>query len=419
MDQKENLLKNCFNDLKARGYYYQSTGEQDLEKLLTEKPTTIYLGIDPTADSLHIGHCFPLFMLRRLQKAGHKIIVLLGGATSMIGDPSGRDSMRNLVGKDFVDNNLEGIKKVISRFLKDDGENPYVIVNNADWYKGYDYIDFMREVGVHFNVNKMLATDAYAKRIKEGGLTFFEMGYMLMQAYDFVYLNRKLGVKLQVGGSDQWANMLAGAELGRKLNNLEGKPQEDFQAFTVPLLTTSEGVKMGKTQKGAVWVDENKTSPFEFFQYFYNVEDGEIEKLFKSTTDVSLEEIAEILKDNIINIKQRYAYEITRMVHGKEKALQAMQTAKELFESGTSASAPVVEIEKTALPKDICDLAVLAGIENSKGKVRKLIEQNGLVLNGEKVENFEFMVDEKLFAKNNGELLLRKGKKTFVKVVVK
>lgn len=420
MTQNENLLKNCFKELKDRGYYYQSTGEEDLEKLLTEKPTTIYLGIDPTADSLHIGHCFPLFMLRPLQKAGHKIVIILGGATAMIGDPSGKDTMRNLVDQDFVNKNFEKIEKIISRFLSKDGNNPYILLNNADWYKGYDYINFMRDIGVHFNVNKMLATDAYAKRIEEGGLTFFEMGYMLMQAYDFVYLNRNHGVKLQVGGSDQWANMLAGAELGRKLNNMEGKPKEDFQAFTVPLLTTSEGKKMGKTEKGAIWVDENKTSPFEFYQYFYNVDDKDVEKLFKTTTELSLSEIAQIMKDeNIVAIKKRYAYEITKSVHGKEKADIALQTAQELFEKGNSQNAPVVEVENSALPKDICDIAVIAGIEDSKGKVRKLIVQSGLSLNGEKIESADLVVDKALFEANGGELLLKKGKKTFVKVVLK
>lgn len=416
MDNKTQLLKDCFKFIKERGFYYQSTGEKDLEKLLTEKPTTLYFGIDPTADSLHIGHCFPLFMLKRLQAAGHKIIILVGGATAMIGDPTGKKEMRAMVTADFINNNLQKIKKIISKFLKDDGENPYIFVNNADWYKGYEYISFMRDIGVHFNVNKMLATDAYAKRLEEGGLTFFEMGYMLMQAYDFVYLNRTYGCTLEVGGSDQWANMLAGAELGRKLNFMEGKPQEDFQAFTVPLLTTSIGTKMGKTEKGAIWVDENKTSPFEFYQYFYNIDDKDVEKLLKSTTELPLEEIALIMKGDIINAKRIFAFEITKAVHGEEKAREAQEKALALFSKGNLESAPEVAVEKHAFPVDIVSLCALVGLAKSKSEARTLILQGGISLNGEKVEKFDIVLTQE-----NAEsgIVLQKGKKTFVKVIVK
>jgi len=417
MDNKQTLLKNCFNVIKERGFYYQSTGQEELEKLLTSKPTSIYIGIDPTADSLHIGHCFPLFMLNHLQKAGHKIYIVIGGATAMIGDPTGKTDMRKMVEESFINSNLDKIKNIIGRFLDINGENPVTFVNNYDWMKDYNYISFMREIGTHFNVNKMLATDAYSKRLEQGGLTFFEMGYMLMQAYDFVYLNRKYGVAIQVGGQDQWANMLAGAELGRKLNNMEGKPQDDFQAFTVPLLTTSEGKKMGKTEKGALWVDENKTSPYEFYQYFYNVDDKDVEKLLKTMTTLPLEEIKKLLSGDIRNAKKVMAYEITKAVHGVVKANEALNASQELFSSGNAQNAPTCEFTKEILPTDIASLCVQCELTISKGEARKLIEQGGIYLNGEKVNSYSQIISKQDFV--DGYLILKKGKKTFIKVVLK
>ncbi len=416
MQEENMLLKNCFNVIKQRGFFYQSTGESEVETALTTRPTTIYLGIDPTADSLHIGHCYPLFMLKHLQKAGHKIVILIGGATAMIGDPTGRSDMRQLITEKSINENLNKIETIISKFLNKDGNNPFVIVNNYDWFKNLNYVNFMRDVGVHFNVNKMLATDAYATRLEEGGLTFFDMGYMLMQAYDFVHLNKNLNCTLQVGGSDQWANMLAGVELGKKLGNLQGEKSQ-LHAFTVPLLTTSDGVKMGKTQKGAIWVDESKTSPFEFFQYFYNIADTDVEKLFKSTTDLPLNQIKQIMQGDIVVAKERFAFEITKAVHGEEKAAQARETAKKLFLKDDWSSAPQVQLSQSQLPQDICDLVVFAKLETSKSKARKLIEQNGLTLNGEKVKNFDLAITKSVF--KDGSALLKKGKKTFVKVVLK
>lgn len=417
MTDKQELLKNCFNWIKERGFYYQSTGEEELKSLLTTKPISIYLGIDPTADSLHIGHCFPLFMLKHLQKAGHKIYIVIGGATAMIGDPTGKTDMRKMVNADFINSNLEKIKKIVGRFLDLTGDNPVSFVNNYDWFKDYSYINFMRDIGTHFNVNKMLATDAYSRRMEEGGLTFFEMGYMLMQSYDFVYLNRHYDVKLQVGGQDQWANMLAGAELGRKLNNLENKPQEDFQAFTIPLLITSEGKKMGKTEKGALWVDENKTSPYEFYQYFYNVDDNDVENLLKTMTELSLEEIKSLLSGDIRQAKKVMAYEITKSVHGRAKADEAVKSSQELFASGNTENAPTYELDSKLFPTDIANLCVLCGLTTSKGEARKLIEQGGISLNGEKVVSFAQVVSHDNF--ENSSLILKKGKKTFIKVVLK
>lgn len=238
-----------YETLKERGYIYQTTNEEEVRKLLDGEPTVAYVGIDPTADSLHLGHCLPLIMAKYLQDAGHKLIIVLGGATAMIGDPSGKNDMRAMVSKDFVNKNRPGIEKALSKFIRLDGDNPAIVVNNADWFKGYDYIDFMRDIGVHFNVNKMLSCDAYTNRLANGGLTFFEMGYMLMQAYDFVYLNKTYGCRLEFGGSDQWANILAGADLGRKLAIQQGKDAETFQAFTNVLLLNADGKKWAKRKK--------------------------------------------------------------------------------------------------------------------------------------------------------------------------
>lgn len=417
MEDKAILRKNLFNTIVERGYFYQCTSEEEVKNLLEGEPTTVYMGIDPTADSLHIGHCFPLFMLRYLQEAGHRVIILLGGATAMVGDPTGKSEMRSLVESDFVEKNFEKIKKIIGKFLKLDGDNPAILVNNAEWFKGYDYVRFMREIGIHFNVNKMLATDAYSKRLEQGGLTFFEMGYMLMQAYDFLYLNKNYGCTLQVGGSDQWANILAGVELGRKVYNLEGKDEKAFQAFTVPLLTNSDGVKMGKTVKGALWVDENKTSPFEFYQYFYNVADQDTEKLLKCLTRIPLDEIKVLMQGDIREAKRVMAFEVTKVIFGEEKAKEAMETARQLFTSGTAENAPTFALDKNLLDVSILDLLVMSKLTSSKGEAKRLIEQGGIFVGGNRVESFDFIVKADNF--KNNELVLRKGKKTFVKVVLK
>ena len=251
--------------LKDRGLIYQSTDEDKLKQLLNGKPITVYTGTDPTADSLHIGHCVPACIMRRLQQAGHKVIILVGGATAAIGDPSGKTEMRSMLTHEQLNKNIEKIKQGYSKFLNFDGDNPAIIVNNADWFKGYDYVNFMRDVGVHFNVNKMISNDIYAKRIEEGGLTFFEMGYMLMQAYDFLYLNKNYNCVLQWGGADQWGNIVAGAELGRKMNFIDNGNRV-MVGVTNPLLLTPDGKKMGKTEKGAIWIDKDKISAYDFYQ---------------------------------------------------------------------------------------------------------------------------------------------------------
>ena len=412
------MNKKLFETLQERGYIYQMTNEEEVRKLLNGKPIVAYAGFDPTADSLHIGHCLPLIMAKYLQDAGHKIIVVLGGATAMIGDPSGRSDMRKMVSNDFVDKNRPGLEKAIGKFLKLDGDNPALIVNNADWYKGYDYIDFMRDIGVHFNVNKMLACDAYKNRLENGGLTFFEMGYMLMQAYDFVYLNRKYGCRLEFGGSDQWANILAGADLGRKLSIIEGKDAETFQAFTNVLLLNADGVKMGKTEKGAVWVDKNKFSPYDFYQYFYNCDDRDVEKFFKILTYLPLDKIAEIMKWDIREAKRIMAYEITKLVHGEDEAKLALETAQKLFGSQQNIdNAPSYELKNFNGEISITELCEKAKIVATRSEARRAIEQGGLSLNNNKVTNVNYIVTNKDFVDN--ALLIKKGKKTFMKVVLK
>jgi len=408
-------MNSLYDELKKRGYIYQTTDEAKVKEILDGEPRTIYMGIDPTADSLHIGHCFPLIVLRKLQDRGHKVIVLIGGATAMVGDPTGKTDMRKMVTQDFINKNLESVKKIIGKFLKTDGDNPVTIVNNHDWFKEFHYIEFMREVAVHFNVNKMLASDACKTRLNEGGLTFFEMGYQLMQAYDFFYLNRNYGCVLQIGGSDQWANILAGADYGRKINNLEGKDEEAFQAMTIPLLTNSEGKKMGKTEKGAVWVLKEKMSPFEFYQYFYNIQDKDVEKMLKLLTNVSLDEIEELMKGDIRVAKQKMAYEITKFVHGQEDADNALKVSLEMYSQDNFDDAPSVQIERSRVENiKLIDLLCKVQFMASKSEARRMIEQNAVSVNGEKVTDIEKIITIEDF--KDGYLLLKRGKKNYLKV---
>ncbi len=404
-----------FETLKERGYVYQTTNEEMVRKICDGEPTTVYLGIDPTADSLHIGHFFSLMMIKYFQDAGHRVIVLVGGATALVGDPSGRTDMRKMSSKEQVQHNFEEVKKIVEKFLNTKGDNPGIIVNNADWFKGYDYVDFMRDIGTHFNVNVMLSNDAYKRRLEEGGLTFLEMGYMLMQAYDFIYLNKTYGCNFQIGGSDQWGNMTAGCELARKLN-IQNGTNIDLEALTCPLLTNSEGQKMGKTAKGALWVAKDKTSVYDFYQYWYNVSDGDVEQLLKLFTRKPLEEIADLMKGDIREAKRIMAFEITKLVHGEEEALKAMETAKNLFGGGADLSnAPTFTLE--AAPVTIAELLVNTKLCSSKSDARRMCEQGGVSVNGNVVKEFNYMIDEKDF--KDKELLLKKGKKNFVKVVIK
>lgn len=401
---------NLYNILKERGLLYQCTDEEALKKALSSgTPITLYEGTDPTMDSLHLGHCIPYCIMRRFQKAGHKVILLMGGATACIGDPSGKSEMRNIMSKQQIASNIEKIKNTLKIFLDFDGDNPAIIVNNADWFKGYDYIDFMRDIGVHFNVNKMLANELYSKRIEEGGLTFFEMGYMLMQAYDFIALNKKYGCTLQYGGADQWGNIVAGVELQRKLNFQNGTNVELIGA-TNPLLVTPAGVKMGKTEKGAIWLDRDKISAYDFYQGIYQTPDACVEMMFALFTDIPMPEIKSMIKADIVKAKKRLSYEITKFVRGEADAIEAQRMSENLFTHGGD-DAPKFELSKSECPINICDLLAKTSLCSSKSEARRLIEGGGISVDGEKVSSIDMMIDK--------SVLLKKGKKSFIKVEIK
>ena len=402
-----------YDILKERGLLYQCTDEDALKKLLQSgEKIALYEGTDPTMDSLHIGHCVPYCILRRFQQAGHKVYLLMGGATACIGDPSGKSEMRSLLNKEQIEQNIAKIKQSLSIFLDFEGENKAEIVNNADWFKGYDYIDFMREIGVHFNVNEMLSNEIYANRLKEGGLTFFEMGYMLMQAYDFVHLNKTKQCKLEWGGADQWGNIAAGVKLARKLNFADGGKREMIGA-TNPLLLTPEGKKMGKTEKGAIWIDKDKISAYDFYQGVYQTPDACVKMMFALFTDLPMDEITEIISQDIVKAKKRLCYEITKFVRGEEDAILAQNMSENLFTQGGD-DAPVFELAKTELDINICDLLVKTKLCSSKSDARRMIEGGAISVKGEKISDFSLMINENDF--EDGSILLKKGKKNFVKV---
>lgn len=393
--------------LKARGFLKQTVNGEELEKLLDSKKVTFYVGFDPTADSLHIGHYIPIMAMAHMQKAGHRPICLFGGGTAMVGDPTGRTDMRSMLSKEQIASNIEHFKAQMSRFLDFDGENSAIMVNNADWLLNLNYVDFLRDIGVCFSVNRMLTAECFKQRL-ERGLSFLEFNYMLMQGYDFYRLYEDYGCVLQLGGDDQWSNMLAGEDLIRR------KTGKEAYAMTCTLLLTSEGKKMGKTAKGALWLDENKTTPYEFYQYFRNVEDAKVEECMKLLTFMDLDEIAELTKykDERINVaKERLAYEVTKLVHGVEKADEARKQAQGAF-GGNQADMPTVEVEKTDF---IPDIMVSAGVTKSKGEARTLISGGGVSVNDQKVTGLT--LDKAVLDK--GEFILHKGKKVHVKVILK
>ncbi len=403
--------------LKERGLLNQCTDEEELKKVLESgEPIVLYEGSDPTMDSLHIGHCVPYCIMRRFQKAGHKVILLMGGATAGIGDPTGKTELRKMLTDDEINHNIEEIKKTLSVFLDFEGENPAIIVNNADWYKGYDYVKFMRDVGLHFNVNKMLSSEIYSNRMENGGLTFFEMGYMLMQAYDFVYLNRKYGCTLEYGGQDQWGNIVAGVELQRKLNYINNT-NISLLGATNPLLVTPEGKKMGKTEKGAIWIKKDKISAYDFYQGIYQTPDSCLRMMFALFTDIPMNEVDDMLAKDIIDAKKKLCYEITKFVRGKEDADKAVEATNSLFGNGDNlADAPTFIISKDSLGKNVVDICVEAKLVSSKGEAKRLIMQNGINLNDEKVE-LNTTLKQEDFAK--GYALLKKGKKSYIKLEIK
>lgn len=399
---------NIIDELRARGLVKQTVYEEDLKKLLDSGPQCFYIGFDPTADSLHVGHFVQMIVAKRMQDAGHRPIILIGGGTAMIGDPSGRTDLRSMMTRETIQHNVDCFKKQMARFIRFDGDNGAIIVDNADWLLDLNYIDFLREIGSCFSVNKMLTAECYKARM-EKGLTFLEFNYMLMQSYDFLVLNRKYGCVLQCGGDDQWSNILAGADLIRRK---EGK---DAFAITFGLLTTSEGIKMGKTAKGAVWLDANKTSPYDFFQYWRNIPDADVNKVFRFLTFLPLDEIDELTRynDERMNAaKERLAYELTLMVHGKEDADDSLAKAKAAF-SGDSENMPSAVISKDV--KQIAEVLVAVAKVPSKSEARRLIQGGGVAVDGVKVTDVNAELTDSQRA--NG-FVLQKGKKNFFKVTV-
>ena len=402
-------MTDIIKELEDRGYIEQLTHEKEIKELFQKESVRFYIGIDPTADSMHIGHFVALMVAARLQRAGHKPIILMGGGTATIGDPSGRIDMRKMLTREQLDHNVECIKKQAERFVSFEGENAAIIVNNADWLLDLKYIDFMKKIGTLFSVNKMLAAECYKSRL-ETGLTFFEMGYMLLQSYDFLYLHDKYNCKMQIGGNDQWSNIIGGVELIRKVG------AEDSYGLTFKLLTTAEGKKMGKTAKGALWLNPDKTSPYEFYQYWRNIGDTEVEKVLKLLTFLPDEEVDRLieLKDEKINeAKKIAAYEITKLIHGEEEAIKAEETAKALFEgNGSIENMPTTKVENTDI--SLVDAIVLTKIAPSKGQARKLIEQGGITLNEQKITDINYTLSDKDFVENHA--IIKKGKKVYHKL---
>ncbi len=406
---KENIM-NTYEELKERGLIAQVTDEQKVADLINKGEATFYIGFDPTADSLHVGHFMALCLMKRLQMAGNKPIALIGGGTAMVGDPSGKTDMRQMMTKETIENNVAAFKKQMSRFI-DFEDDKALLVNNADWLLDLNYVEFLREVGPHFSVNNMLRAECYKQRM-EKGLSFLEFNYMIMQSYDFYKLFQDYGCNLQFGGDDQWSNMLGGTELIRR------KLGEDASAMTITLLLNSEGKKMGKTVSGAVWLDAEKTSPYDFYQYWRNVDDADVIKCLKMLTFLPLEEIKamESWEGSELNkAKEILAYELTNLVHGEEEAKKADAAAKSMFgNGGISGDIPTTTYPKAELDegKDILTLLVDAELAKSRGEARRLVQQNGVSVNGEKVTEIDatFTTDD---YNEDGVILIKKGKKVF------
>lgn len=402
-----------YDELVARGLIAQVTDEEEIKEMINNGKATFYIGFDPTADSLHVGHFMALCLMKRLQMAGNKPVVLIGGGTAMIGDPSGRSDMRQMMTTETIDHNVECFKKQMSRFI-DFSEDKAILVNNADWLMDLNYIDVLREVGPHFSVNRMLTHECYKQRM-ERGLTFLEFNYMIMQSYDFYELFQKYGCNMQFGGDDQWANMLGGTELIRR------KLGKDAYAMTITLLLNSEGKKMGKTQSGAVWLDPNKTSPFEFYQYWRNVSDQDVLKCLRMLTFLPIEQIDEMDKwegSQLNEAKDILAYELTQLVHGEEEAVKAREASKALFTTGSAANMPTETITDDIFTDgniDILQLLISANLATSRNEARRAVEQGGVSVNGEKVTDTHASYTKDDFAE---EFILKKGKKKFCKVTL-
>ena len=400
-------MSKIFEELMERGYIEQVTHEE-IKDVLDNSSIPFYIGFDPTADSLHVGHFVSMMVAGHMQKAGHKPIILIGGGTATIGDPSGKTDMRRMMTREEINHNVECFKKQLSKFISFEGDNGAIIVNNADWLLNLNFVEFMRDIGSLFSVNKMLAAECYKQRM-ERGLTFFELGYMLMQSYDFLHLYNTYGCKLQMGGNDQWSNILGGVDLIRRIGH------SDSFGLTFKLLTTKEGKKMGKTEKGALWLDATKTSPYEFYQYWRNIDDADVKTVLSLLTFLPMEEVNRLssLKDEQINeAKKIAAFEITKLIHGEEEALKAEEVAKALFEGhGSLENMPTSKVDVNI---SILDAIITAGMAPSKGQARTLINQGGITLNDEKISDVNYVLSENDF--KDGYAILRKGKKVYHKL---
>ena len=396
-------MQNVMDILEKRNYIEQLTHPKEIRELLGKEKISFYIGIDPTADSLHIGHFVSLMVASHLQKFGHRPIILVGGATAAVGDPSGKTDMRKMLSQEELAHNVECLKQQISKLVSFEGENAAIMVNNADWFSNIKFVEFMREIGSLFSVNKMLAAECYKQRL-ETGLTFFEMSYMLMQSYDFWHLYNEYGCKLEIGGNDQWSNIIGGVDLIRKIG------KDDSFGLTFKLLTTKEGKKMGKTEKGALWLNPEKTSPYEFYQYWRNVEDASVGTVLKMLTFLPTEKIDELtsLKDEKINeAKKVAAYEITKLIHGEEEAKKAEEAANALFNGqGSLENMPTTKLEDVNI--SVVDAIVLTGIAPSKSQARTLINQGAVSLNDEKISDINYRLSEKDL--EQGFAILKKGK---------
>ncbi len=403
-------MENVIDTLNKRNYIEQITHPNELKELLGKEKISFYIGIDPTADSLHVGHFVSLMVASHMQKAGHRPIILVGGGTATIGDPSGKTDMRKMLSREEINHNVACIKKQVEKFVSFEGENAAIIVDNSDWLLDLKFIDFVREIGSLFSVNKMLAAECYKQRL-ETGLTFFEMSYMLMQSYDFWYLYNKYGCKLEIGGNDQWSNIIGGVDLIRKIG------KDDSFGLTFKLLTTKEGKKMGKTEKGALWLSAEKTSPYEFYQYWRNVEDESVRTVLEMLTFLSDEKIEELsnLKDEKINeAKKILAFEITKLIHGEDEAKKAEEASNALFSGqGSLDNMPTVTLDNRNI--SILDAIIKCNIAPSKGQARTLITQGGITLNDEKITDTNYQLSDKDFKEDYA--ILKKGKKVFYKLI--
>ncbi|MBE5873250.1 MAG: tyrosine--tRNA ligase [Lachnospiraceae bacterium] len=403
-----------FEELKARGLLAQLTDEEEIKELINTGKATFYIGFDPTADSLHVGHFMALCLMKRLQMAGNKPIALIGGGTAMIGDPSGRTDMRTMMTKETIAHNVECFKEQMSKFI-DFSEGKAMLVNNADWLLDLNYVDVLREVGAHFSVNRMLTAECYKQRM-EKGLSFLEFNYMIMQSYDFYQLFQKYGCNMQFGGDDQWSNMLGGTELIRR------KLGKDAYAMTITLLLNSEGKKMGKTQKGAVWLDPNKTTPFEFYQYWRNVADADVLKCLRMLTFLPLEQIEEMDSwegSQLNQAKEILAYELTNLVHGKEEAEKAQESARALFAGGNAAEMPTYELKESDFMDgkiDILGVLAASGLTASRSEARRAVEQGGVTVDNEKVTDIKTVYTPEAFIGDG--IVVKRGKKNFKRIIM-